>query len=178
MYSYGPPHMAGQKQDDQYVHTLSSYVRIQDVALKTCQRWWTIGKSGERGSGISVLVARHDDDDEISMICWWNIYFFNILLTTLSSKQNPCTVSRGRRIHWLLLCSEVRPSHDEYPRYDTKQFDGEIPVMLGLWGIQSTPSLRSFPGPLWPRVGAPDKSPMYGLNRTKLWFLEFTVFCI
>ena len=24
-----------------------------------------IGKSGERGSGISVLPARHDDDDDI-----------------------------------------------------------------------------------------------------------------
>ena len=29
---------------------------------KTCQRRWTIGKSGERGSGIFVLVA-HDDDE-------------------------------------------------------------------------------------------------------------------
>ena len=27
------------------------------------QRRWTIGKSGERGSGISVLAARHHDDD-------------------------------------------------------------------------------------------------------------------
>ena len=36
MYSYGPPHMAKQKQDDQLEHTYSSYVRIQDVALKTC----------------------------------------------------------------------------------------------------------------------------------------------
>ena len=26
---------------------------------------WTIGKSGERGSGISVLAARHDDDDDV-----------------------------------------------------------------------------------------------------------------
>ena len=25
---------------------------------------WTIGKSGERGSGISVLMARHDNDDD------------------------------------------------------------------------------------------------------------------
>ena len=25
-----------------------------------------IGRSGERGSGISVLAARHDDDDDIS----------------------------------------------------------------------------------------------------------------
>ena len=58
------PHMDGQKQDDQHKHTFSSYVSIRDVALKTCQRRWMIGKSGERGSGISVLVARHDDDDE------------------------------------------------------------------------------------------------------------------
>ena len=61
------PHMAGQKQDDQLEHAYSSYVRIRDVALKTNQRRWTIGRSGERGSGISVLAARyddHDDDDE------------------------------------------------------------------------------------------------------------------
>ena len=38
MYSYGPPHMAKQKQDDQLEHTYSSYVRILDVALKTCQK--------------------------------------------------------------------------------------------------------------------------------------------
>ena len=36
MYSYGPPYMAGQKQDDQLEHTFSSYVRIRDVVLKTC----------------------------------------------------------------------------------------------------------------------------------------------
>ena len=38
------------------------------VALKTCRRRWTIEKSGERGSGISVLAARHDDDDEIDSV--------------------------------------------------------------------------------------------------------------
>ena len=36
--------------------TFSSYVSIRDVALNTCQRWWTIGRSDERGSGISVQV--------------------------------------------------------------------------------------------------------------------------
>ena len=36
MYSYGPPHTAEQKQDDLLEHTYSSYVRIRDVALKTC----------------------------------------------------------------------------------------------------------------------------------------------
>ena len=65
-----PPHMAKQKQDDQLEHTYSSYIRIQDVALKTSQRRWTIGRSGERGSGISTLAAQHDDDE------WWKLEVF------------------------------------------------------------------------------------------------------
>ena len=44
--------------------TYSSYVRTRDVTQKTCRRQWMIGRSGERGSGISVLAARHDDDDD------------------------------------------------------------------------------------------------------------------
>ena len=64
MYSYGPTHTAKQKQDDQLKPTYSSSVRIQDVALRTCQKQWTIGRSGGRGSGISVLAARHGDDDD------------------------------------------------------------------------------------------------------------------
>ena len=56
--------MAVQKQDDQHEHTFSKYVSIRDVVQKTYLRRWMIGRSGERGSGISVLPARHDDDDE------------------------------------------------------------------------------------------------------------------
>ena len=52
----------GQKQDDQLEHTHSSYMRIQVVALRTCQRRWTIRRSGERGSGISMPVVWHDDE--------------------------------------------------------------------------------------------------------------------
>ena len=44
---------------------IQQLVRIRDVVQKTCLRRWTIGKSGERGSGISVLPARHDEDDDI-----------------------------------------------------------------------------------------------------------------
>ena len=36
----------------------------EDVALKTFQKRWMIGRSGERGSGISVLAAWHDDDHD------------------------------------------------------------------------------------------------------------------
>ena len=50
-----------------YIHTAALWG--YDVALKTCQRRWTIGRSGERGSGISVLMARHDDDDDDEVYC-------------------------------------------------------------------------------------------------------------
>ena len=73
MYSYGPPHMAEQKKDGQHEHTYSSYVRIRDVTLKTCQKRWMIGRSGERGSRISVLAARHDDDDNTWMLDFKNV---------------------------------------------------------------------------------------------------------
>ena len=63
--------MAKQKQDDQLEPAYSSSVRIRDVALRTSQKRWTIEKSGERGSGISVLAARQaDDDDDDDDITW------------------------------------------------------------------------------------------------------------
>ena len=71
--------MARQKHDDQLERTYSSCVRIRDVTLKTCQRRWTIGKSGERGSGISVLAARHeDDDDNCASIRMALVWFYGI----------------------------------------------------------------------------------------------------
>ena len=42
-----------------------SSVLIRDVALMTSRKQWTIGRSGERRSGISVLIAWHDDDDRL-----------------------------------------------------------------------------------------------------------------
>ena len=72
MFSYGPSHIAEQKQGDQLEPTHSSYMRIRHVALRSCQKRWTIGRRGERGLGISVLVARQDDDDdEITTINPW-----------------------------------------------------------------------------------------------------------
>ena len=49
----------------------------------------------------------------------------------------------GYRIHWLLLCKGVRLPN-ECPRYNTKQSDGEVPVMLELWEMCSTPLLPSL----------------------------------
>ena len=65
-----------------------------------------------------------------------------------------------RRLWWYntptVSLQKCKTTPNECPGNYTKQSEGEIPVMLELWGMQSTPSLPSFPGPLWPGVEAPD----------------------
>ena len=38
----------------------------------------------------------------------------------------------------------------EYPGYNTKQSDDEVPEILEFWGTRNTPSLPSLTGQLWP----------------------------
>ena len=64
----GSLHMDEQKQEDQLEPTYSRSVPIRDVTLKTCRKQLTIGRGGERGSAISVLIARRDCGDEITKI--------------------------------------------------------------------------------------------------------------
>ena len=66
-YFCGPLHMDEQKQDDQLEPTYNSSVPMQDVALKTNRKRWMIERGGGRGSGISVPVARLEDDIKICM---------------------------------------------------------------------------------------------------------------
>ena len=82
MYSCRLLHMGEQRQDDQLEPTYSSAVPIRDVALRTCRKQWTIGRGGERGSGISVLIVRHDDDDDdiykcVCVCVWVSIVYKN-----------------------------------------------------------------------------------------------------
>ena len=43
------------------------------------------------------------------------------------------------------------------PEYNIKQSDGEAPVMLDRWRMQSTLLLPSLPVLLWPGVVVPDR---------------------
>ena len=70
---------------------------------------------------------------------------------------NTCPVGLGSRIHRQLLCRGVSPP-DVWPEYVTKQSDGKASVMLGLWGMRSTPLFPLLPGSLWPGMVAPDKA--------------------
>ena len=87
--------MAAQKQDDQLERTFSSYVRIQAVVLKTYLGRWTIGRSGERGSGISVLPARYDDDDDDLFKFKW----FQLLLFLISNSICQVFPSNTNNLH-------------------------------------------------------------------------------
>ena len=54
--------------------TSRTYIRrlcvdeIRDIALRTCQKRWTIRRGGEIGSGISMLMPWHDDDDDDDIV--------------------------------------------------------------------------------------------------------------
>ena len=50
------------------------------------------------------------------------------------------------------------PPLNECSGYVTKRSDGEVPVMLEIWGMRSAPLLPLLPGPLWPGVVAPDRA--------------------
>ena len=54
--------------------------------------------------------------------------------------------------------AEGYPPPSECPGYDNKQSDGEVPAVLKLWRMRSTPSLPLLPCPLWPGEVAPDRA--------------------
>ena len=58
-------------------------------------------------------------------------------------------ISLRRKLRKKLLYTpseSLQRCNTECPAYDTKQAAGETPLMLELYGIQSTPSLSSLPG--------------------------------
>ena len=135
MYSYGPPHMAKQKQDDQLEHTYSSYVKLRDVALKTCLEWWMIGRSGERGSGISVLAAQHDDDDEVSNWVRKELFAHSTFCQSIAKYfvkirdgEVKCDVpqSTGAEEDTDCISAEGGDYPNESPAYDIKLLPGQL----------------------------------------------------
>ena len=91
-------------------------------------------------------------------------------LVTQSSTTHSytCPVGWGCRIHRLHLCRGEDTPHNECPRYDTKQTDDEVRIMLKLCGMRSTSPLLSLPSPLWLGVVAPDRVLCMGQIKQKM----------
>ena len=64
MFSCGPIRMNEQRQENQLKPTYNRSAPTWEVALETRQKQWMIEKGGERGSGVSILLVPHDDDDD------------------------------------------------------------------------------------------------------------------
>ena len=104
----------------------------------------------------------------IIIISYWKLY--NCLQKEKTNFN--CSVGWGCKIYWLHICREVRPPPpNECPGYDTKQSDGKAPIMLELWGMQSTPSLPLLPGLHWPGMIAPDRALSMGWKKTNCIFM-------
>ena len=56
--------MDEQRQDVQLEPTYNNSVPVRNVALRIYRKQWTIGRCGERGSEISMLIPHDDDDDD------------------------------------------------------------------------------------------------------------------
>ena len=83
MYSCRPLHTDKQRLEP----THSTSVSVRDVSLKTYRKRWTIEECGERGSGVSAMVARRNDEDLrmfsfIQLFIYLYIYFCQSWVST------------------------------------------------------------------------------------------------
>ena len=122
---------------------------------------------------------------------WTRLFAFFITLILLGKYESSYSPSRYGKIFgltgifnfvvspvgwgcWICqlhLCWRVSLLSKECPVYDTKQSDGEVQVMLGLWVMWSTPSLPLLPDPLWSGVLAPDR--VLSMGQIKLRYLDW-----
>ena len=82
------------------------------------------------------------------------LYITVLLQTEQFMDQSPGAVEYT---DWI-SADGLSPSCSKCPEYDIKTSDSAVLVMLELWGMLSTPSLLSLPGPLWLRIVAPDRA--------------------
>ena len=93
----------------------------------------------------------------VQLMSYLNLQSISTSLNLLSSQVKIIAQSAGTVEYTDCNSAGVRPPN-ECPGYNTKQFDDEVPVMLELWGMRSTPLLPLLPGLLLPGVVAPDRA--------------------
>ena len=107
---------------------------------------------------FGYLCSLLNVNDQLCYLCKL-VYFNEPLFWTQTLFPPPIyyPFGWGYKIHRLLLCRGVRPFPIRRPGYDTKQSNGELPVMLELWEMQRTSLLLLLPTPLRSGVVALDR---------------------
>ena len=109
--------MDEQRQNDQLEPTYNSSVPIQDVALKTKRKRWTIEKGGGLGSVIYVQMVRHDDDNDIYIYIyiflwiWRDMMMMMMIYMYIYIKINESMLGTLRSRFWR-NCSSIVPTRD------------------------------------------------------------------
>ena len=117
------------------------YIYIYIYILRSLTAWWLLSKEMNTRTWRNIKKYSSELNER---------YLDSILI---------CPVGWGCRIHRLHLCRGVRtPPPTSVLDMTLKQSIGEVPAMLELWGMRSTPLLPSLPGPLWSGVVAPDRA--------------------
>ena len=88
------------------------------------------------------IVLKHSHDLQVWLNPWFNL-------------PQGCPLVWGCRIHRLHLCRGLKKTSNDCPGNDTKTNNGEVPVMLELWEMRSTPLFLSLPDQLWSEVVVP-----------------------
>ena len=102
--------------------------------------------------GEKLFPRKNKYENKYVQLTTYFIAWANWIKKKKNTWLNHSQISCGCRIHRLHICWGVRHPPQKCPGYD-----GEAPVTLKLWEMRSTSSLPSLPGPLWPRVLAPDR---------------------
>ena len=85
-------------------------------------------------------------------MCLYTVKWFQVLQSNANIAQ-----FAGAAEYTDYISTEREDSPSKCSGYNNKQSDGEAPMILELWGIQSSPLLQSLPDLLWPGVVAPDR---------------------
>ena len=114
--------MDEQKRDDQLEPTYNSSVPIPDIDLKTCRKQGRIEMGGEKGSGISEMMARHDD-------IYLSIYTER---ERDKHKKKLIYIKKGARV-CVCVCVCVCERERERERERAKWIDTQIEKYIGIY---------------------------------------------
>ena len=161
-------------------------LKVLKVWLKSDRKWRSLSCM-DRRKGIRWIIDHSPRQQDLIIVKRFRCLpaFFRCLLYRRSGWVNyritqlsslPSRWGRLNKPTASLQRSKTPPN--ECPRYDSKQSDGEVPAMLELWGMQTTPLLPSLPGLLWPGVVAPHRVLSVGQTEVNRSFESLPFFCI
>ena len=80
----------------------------------------------------------------------------NLIITIKYKYLQPLIAQSAGYVEHIDFISADRWDPQRMSWYDIKQSDGQVLLMLDIWGMQGNPSLSSLPGSLWFGVVVPD----------------------